>query len=111
MTAFAKYSLSPVNGALQIEFTATATKKTPVNLASHMYFNLAGHESGKDGMYQHTIQINAEKYTPVSADLIPTGVIQNVQDTSFDLRVPKMMGDILASKYLFINVKYFGPKL
>ena len=64
-----------------------------------MYFNLAGHESGKDGMYQHTIQINAEKYTPVSADLIPTGVIQNVQDTSFDLRVPKLMGDILASKF------------
>ena len=98
MTVFAKYSLSPINGALQIEYTATATKKTPVNLANHMYFNLAGHNTGKDEIYEHTIQINAEKYTPVNADLIPTGIIQLVEDTNFDLRVPKLMGDILESK-------------
>ena len=46
MVVFAKYKLSPNSGSLNIEFTASSTKKTPVNLANHMYFNLAGHETG-----------------------------------------------------------------
>ena len=43
------------------------------------------------------MQINAEFYTPVNAELIPTGEILPVVDTSFDLRVPKAMKDIIGS--------------
>ena len=45
-------SLSPVSGALQIEYSATSTKKSPINLANHMYFNLAGHQTG---MYRYIV--------------------------------------------------------
>ena len=44
LNVFAKYSLSGT--ALQIEYSATTTKKTPINIANHMYFNLAGHATG-----------------------------------------------------------------
>lgn len=44
MNVFAHYSL--LDGALQIEYSATSTQKTPINLANHMYFNLAGHQTG-----------------------------------------------------------------
>ena len=47
LNVFAKYSLSTNGKALQIEYSATSTKKTPINLSNHMYFNLAGHETGK----------------------------------------------------------------
>ncbi len=46
MIVFAKFTLSPNSGALNIEFWGTSTKKTPINLAHHMYFNLAGHGAG-----------------------------------------------------------------
>ena len=44
-------SLSPISGALQIEYSATSTKKSPINLANHMYFNLAGHQTGTEYVY------------------------------------------------------------
>ena len=46
LNVFAKYSLNPESGELEIEYSATSTKKTIVNLANHMYFNLAGHDQG-----------------------------------------------------------------
>ena len=46
LNVFAKYSLCPKSGELEIEYSATTTKKTIVNLANHMYFNLAGHDKG-----------------------------------------------------------------
>ena len=55
---------------------------------------------GKDEIYKHTIQINAEDYTPVTAELTPTGEILPVADTPFDLRVPKTMKEIIGSKTL-----------
>ena len=45
------HSLSPISGALQIEYSATSTKKSPINLANHMYFNLAGHQTGTKYIY------------------------------------------------------------
>ena len=44
------------------------------------------------------IQINAEFYTPVDAEMIPTGEIADVQNTAFDLRVPKKLGDLIGGK-------------
>ena len=54
--------------------------------------------AGKKEIFQHSIQLNAEFYTPVDGELIPTGEIHSVANTDFDLRVPKMMGDIIGSK-------------
>ena len=45
VNVFAKFTLDH-GGSLHIEYSATSTKKTPINMANHMYFNLAGHASG-----------------------------------------------------------------
>ena len=38
------YSLS-AEGEVKIQFCATVTAETPVNLTNHTYFNLEGHSS------------------------------------------------------------------
>lgn len=68
-------------------------KATPVNLASHTYWNLAGHNSGN--ILSHTIQLLASEITPVNEELIPTGEIVPVQGTAYDLRQPREIGSKL----------------
>ncbi|MEJ1160854.1 aldose epimerase family protein [Prosthecomicrobium sp. N25] len=72
-------------GLLRMELTATTDAPTIVNLATHSYFNLDGDGSVLD----HILEIPAETYTPVDADLIPTGAIAPVAGTPFDFRSPR----------------------
>jgi aldose 1-epimerase len=76
--------------ALQIEYSATTDKKTVVNLTNHSYFNLAGQGSGD--ILGHVLMIQAEKFTPVNAALIPTGELRDVAGTPLDFRKPTAIG-------------------
>lgn len=76
--------------ALQIDYHATTTKATPVNLTQHSYFNLNG--EGNDSILDHRLTINAEAFTPVNENLIPTGRIRPVAGTPFDFTQPTSVG-------------------
>jgi len=82
-------------GMLLLRMTGVSSMATPINLASHAYFNLAGHAAGAVGLYQHTVRIPADMYTPVDNGLIPTGELAKVDGTPFDLRVAKTVGDVI----------------
>jgi aldose 1-epimerase len=83
------YTLSADN-MLTINYKATTDKATPVNLTSHAYFNLSG---GKDStILAHELMINANKYTPVNEQLIPTGKIDSVKGGAMDFTTPKLIG-------------------
>jgi len=77
-----RYTLE--NGELGIEYTASGTEDTPINLTNHCYFNLGGHDAGS--IEGHKIQIFSHKITPVDETLIPTGELMDVTGTPLDLR-------------------------
>jgi aldose 1-epimerase len=87
LTVHATYTVTEDN-ALQIKFKATTDKDTVCNLTHHSYFNLAG--SGD--VLGHVVYINADKFTPVDATLIPTGELRPVAGTPFDFRTPTPIG-------------------
>ncbi len=78
-----RYSLDDTDG-LHIDYYAKTDKDTVLNLTNHSYFNLTG--AGSATILTHKVMIDADRYTPVNANLIPTGKIVPVAGTPFDFR-------------------------
>lgn len=81
------YALTDDN-ALHVEFEATTDALTPVSMAHHSYWNLAGQGSGS--ILEQVLTIPADKYTP--GDPVPDGTIRPVKGTPFDFTQPKPIG-------------------
>ena len=88
LAAKVRYTLT--GSTLRIEYSASTDKATVVNLTNHSYFNLRGDD--KADILGDKIEINADKFTPVDAGLIPTGELLPVAGTPLDFRKPEVIG-------------------
>ena len=71
-----------------MDYRAVSDRDTVVNLTNHAYFNLDG-AGIVDG---HRLSIRADRYTPVDGQNIPTGGLEAVEGTRFDLRRERALG-------------------
>jgi len=77
-------------GELAIDYEATTDKPTVVNLTNHSYFNLGGEGSGD--VLGNVLTLNADRYTRVDRQLIPTGELADVAGTPLDFRAGTTIG-------------------
>ncbi len=82
-----RYRLTQDN-EIVVRFEAVTDHATPVNLTQHSYFNLAG---GGD-ILGHEATIEADRFVPIDAGLIPRGSLAPVAGTPFDFRTPVAIG-------------------
>jgi aldose 1-epimerase len=84
-----------LDNELRVDYRATTDRDTIVNLTNHSYFNLRG-----DGtILGHQLVLNADSFTPVSKDLIPSGEIRPVEGTPMDFRKGKAIGVQIRDDY------------
>jgi aldose 1-epimerase len=88
LTATVRYTLH--GDTLRIDYTATTDKPTVLNLTNHSYFNLRGDDQAD--ILGDSIEINADKFTPTDAGLIPTGELTPVEGTPLDFRKAEVIG-------------------
>jgi len=84
-----EYSLGDEN-EFRIAYSATTDKDTVLSLTNHSYFNLTG--AAECDIRQHRLQLNADRFTPVDENLIPTGELRSVAHTPFDFTQPEAIG-------------------
>jgi aldose 1-epimerase len=89
------YRLTEAN-ELRLDYFASTDKKTVLNLTNHCYFDLSG--QGEGNVLDHVVTINADKFTPVDHNLIPTGELRSVEGTPFDFRRPARVGERIDEK-------------
>lgn len=73
---------------IDMEAVATVTAPSPVCLTNHAYFNLDG---AIGDVRNHRLELTSDRYLPVDAELIPLGMLADVQGTSFDFREAKTL--------------------
>ncbi len=80
-----KYTLTEAN-ELKLEYNATTTEDTVINLTHHSYFNLNGHDSS---VLDQEMSIVSDKILETNSDNIPTGKFTSLSGHDFDFRTSK----------------------
>lgn len=86
------YRLENEANALFMEYTATTTRPTVVNLTNHAFFNLHGVGCPTTGIEDHVVSIEADYFLPIDEVSIPTGEVLRVEGTPMDFRTPHSVG-------------------
>jgi len=84
-----RYTLTD-DDSLECDMRATTDAPTHVNLTQHSYFNLMGRDDAS--ILDHVLSLNAKRFLPVDARVVPTGEMREVRGTPFDFTTPTPIG-------------------
>ena len=76
------------SNAMRISYEAKTDQSTPINLTNHAYFNL----SGTGSILDHSLKLKCDSYLESHENLIPTGEILPVNNSHFDYRQSRVIG-------------------
>ncbi len=83
------------NNEFAIAYEARTSAPTVINLTNHSYWRLSGERD--DRILDHLLQVDADRFTPVDARMVPLGTMAAVEGTAIDLCEPRRLGDVLRS--------------
>jgi len=89
---------------LCINYSGISDADTIMNLTHHGYYNLNGHQSGT--IEDHIVMIDSDAITEIDSECISTGNILPLENTPFDLRTPRRIGDTLPLRH--VQLEYGG---
>jgi len=84
-----------VSGVFSVDYHATASRATPLNMTQHSYFNL----SGEGDVLDHELMIDASHFLEIDSDILPTGNMRPVDDTPLDFRRSRLIGSGIDAKH------------
>ncbi|AWB68163.1 galactose-1-epimerase [Saccharobesus litoralis] len=87
VTSSVIYQLTEQN-ELKINYLATTTAPTPINMTNHCYFDL-----GEGSCRELSLQMAASSYLPLDEHCIPTGETRAVEQGEFSFRQPAVIGE------------------
>jgi aldose 1-epimerase len=90
------YTLTEDN-ELKLEYKATTTEDTVINLTHHSYFNLDGHDGN---VLDQTMFIDAEKMLETDSVNIPSGNFTALANHDFDFRTTKKCPAIIDNSFV-----------
>lgn len=90
MQVTARYRWNDSNELL-IELEAKTDAETVVNLTNHTYWNLRGADSGS--VLDHELRMIPARWLPTDDTLVPTGDMENPEDTPMDFSRWKRLGE------------------
>ena len=85
---------------LVIDYTGTTDKTTVVNMTNHGFFSLTGIANPTPTIEDLECEINADYYVPIDDTSIPTGEIESVKGTPFDVTTPHAVGERIDADHI-----------
>ena len=86
---------------LILEYHADVSEApTILNICNHAYFNLSGEQSS---VHDHMMTIAADSYTVLDDSLVPTGVIENVNETPLDFQTAQTIGSRIDEPHFMLT--------
>lgn len=107
LTIEVTYTLTEAN-ELVIEYAATTTQDTVINLTHHSYFNLDGQQGS---VLDQKLHIPSKQRLEITNEGIPTGTFLDVTATDFDFRTTKNCPASIDNTFIIQNNKQAAATL
>ena len=96
------------NNEFKISYTGITNKKTFVNLSQRLFFNLNGNSN--EEINNQILKLNSKLYIPTDENKIPLGDIKLVDNTIYDYKSGKILGEKNIDEYFILDKKYLENK-